>query len=61
MKLLNLQNIIVSEFQHSNINRKYADNIVLPTKGFLKEMINARKKIGRSDCCSRSRYINFFR
>jgi len=61
MKLLNLQNTIVSQFQHSNINRKYTDNVVLPTRDFLKEMINARRKIGRSDCCSRSRYINFFR
>lgn len=61
MKLLNLQNTIVSHFLESNLNKKYTDTIIVPTKDFLKEMINARKKIGKSNCCSRSRYINFFR
>jgi hypothetical protein len=61
MQLLNLQNKVVKEFQHSKLNKKYIDDIILPTKDFLKKMINARKKIEKNNCCSRSRYINFFR
>lgn len=61
MRLLNLQNSVVKELQQSKKNKTYQDNIVLPAKDFLKELINARKISTRSDCCSRSRYIHFFR
>lgn len=60
MTLTPFQSELVKELQRVSINTKYPGNFTLDIKSFLKEIVDARKKVEKNCCCSRCKYLKMF-